>query len=349
MSSSVPVRSAIRKLKGYSLVQPEHRIKLNQNESPYDLPEALKSEVLKRLAGRAWNRYPSPFPHQLQEKIARLEGWVPEGVVVASGSNVLIQGIIVAGAVDGTIVTVQPTFSLYGLEGELLGNKIVSVPLEEDFSLPIEKFIKVIRQTRPNLIFLPNPNAPTGNLFPEDTLVRILQSTKSLVVVDEAYCHFARYTLLPHLKKFPNLILVRTLSKAFSLGGVRIGYLMAAPRVAKEIQKVVLPFNVGVLAEVTAEVVLDNPGYVEERVKEAIEQREWLYREMRQLPNLIVYPSRANYLLFRSSKMKKIFSGLIEQGILIRQISGKGLENTLRVTIGSPAENREFLTALKSL
>ncbi len=345
----VPVRSTIRKLKGYHLDQPAHRIKLNQNESPYDLPEPLKQEVLRRLALAPWNRYPLPFPQDLQEKIAQAEGWKSDGVVVAAGSNLLIQAIIVAGAVDGKILTVNPTFSLYGLEGELLGNKIIAVPLEKDFSLPVERFLGAIRKHKPQLIFLPNPNAPTGNLFPEEVLLEIIRTSKSLVVIDEAYCHFARYSLLPRLAKFPNLILVRTLSKAFSLGGVRVGYAMTAPSVAKELHKVVLPFNVNAFSAITAEVVLQNPDYVEQRVQEVITEREWLFQEMKKISHLKVYPSQANYLLFRSPKVKQIFAGLIKQGILIRQITGKGLEHSLRVTIGSPDENRAFLTALKSV
>lgn len=346
-------RKEVKKLKGYSLATPAVRIKLNQNESPYDLPAPLKEKAIGRLKELSWNRYPTPFCDPLRKKIAEKEGWDEKGVIVANGSNVLIQAVMIAAAVGGRILTVTPGFSLYAIEGMVLGNKVFEIPLSrDDFSLPIDLFLKEIRKRRPQVILLANPNAPTGNRLVEGDLLAILKTAKGqggLVVIDEAYYPFSRFTLFPHLQKFPNLILLRTLSKAFSLAGVRLGFLLTAPRLAAEILKVMLPFTVGLFPQTVGEVVLDEPAYIDSLVEEISRERENLYRRLQSIPGIRVYPSRANYILFQTPRAKEIWQGLLDQGILIRNVTSKQLPNALRVTVGSPEENRTFLGALRGL
>lgn len=347
------VRKEVKRLKGYSLATPAVRVKLNQNESPYDLPPLLKEKVIARLRNLSWNRYPTPFCDPLRKKFAEIAGWDERGVIVANGSNVLIQALMIAAAVGGRILTVTPGFSLYAIEGEVLGNKVFEVPLSrDDFSLPTDLFLKEIRKRWPQVILFANPNAPTGNLFSEEDLLAILKAAKrqgSLVVIDEAYYPFSRFTLFPHLKKFPNLILLRTLSKAFSLAGVRLGFLLAAPKLAREILKVMLPFTVGLFSQTVGEVVLDEPAYVESLVDEIIRERETLYNRLKEIPGIKVYPSRANYILFQTPRAKQVWQGLLDQGILIRNVTSQKLPNALRVTVGTPEENRLFLEALAKI
>ncbi len=342
------IRNEVVRLKGYHLDTPQHRIKLNQNESPYDLPEPVKKKILERLAQTPWNRYPSPFCDPLRNKISQKEGWNIDGVVVAGGSNILIQAIVIAAAIKGKILTVTPGFSLYDIEGALLGNRVIKVPLgRDDFSFSRDLFLKRMKREKPDIIFLANPNAPTGNLFSQEDLFSVLKAAKGLVVVDEAYYPFSGFTLRPRLKQFPNLILVRTLSKAFSLGGVRLGYLLAHPKIAKDILKVILPFSVGILSQIVGEVVLEEDSYVDGLVKEIVEERERLYLGLKKIWGLKVYPSQSNYILFRSPTAKRIFAKLLEEGILIRNVSTPDLPNALRVTVGTPEENRLFLEAIQ--
>lgn len=343
---SLLIRKEVKRLKGYALSQPPHQIKLNQNESPYDLPPALKKRVLERLAELCWNRYPAPFCDPLRKKIAEKEGWDSEGVLVSGGSNILIQAVVIAASVKGKILTVTPGFSLYEIEGALLGNRVLTVPLcKEDFSLPLDVFLKRIKKENPQIVFLANPNAPTGNLFGEEDLLAVLKTARGLVVVDEAYYPFSEFTLRPHLKRFSNLILIRTFSKAFSLGGVRLGYLLGSPKVVSEVLKVVLPFSVGALSQAIGEVVLADESYVPALVREIIEQREWLYGKLREIPSLKVYPSRANFILFQTASHRQVFEKILRAGILIRDVSSPHLPKALRVTVGSPEENRAFLSA----
>ncbi len=349
---SVWIRSEVRKTHGYSLKKQNDRIKLNQNESPYDISDLLKGKVLERLKSAAWNRYPLPYAIGLAEKIARREGWVSDGIVVSGGSNILIQALVVAASVGAKVLTITPSFSLYELQAKMLGNRVIEIPLNKrDFSLPTEKILKRIRREKPRLVFLPNPNAPTGNLFPEKDLLSIIQASKSLVVIDEAYYPFSGYTFAPLLKKYKNLVLLRTFSKAFSLGGVRLGYLMADPTVAREVQKVVLPFSVGILSQVLGEVVLEDEGYVGRVVAEAVDERNRMQKELEKMKDLKVFPSQTNFILFQTKTdalFQKIQTALSRKGIVIRDVRSKHLRNALRISVGSPRENDELLSNLRN-
>jgi len=343
------IRKEVSRLKGYSLTQDPHRIKLNQNESPFDLPAPLKQKAMARLSELSWNRYPTPFCDALRKKIAEKEGWSAEGVVVTGGSNILIQAIMIAAAIQGKILTVTPSFSLYGLEGQIFGNKVIEVPLKKDFSFPRDLFLKSLKKERPQIVFLANPNAPTGNLFSEEDLVSVLKASQGLVVVDEAYYPFSGFTLRPYLKQFPNLILLRTFSKAFSMGGVRLGYMLSHPAVASEILKVILPFTIGILTQAIAEVVLEEDSFVRSLVKEILEERERLYKNLGQIKSLKVFPSQTNFILFQSPRSREIFHGLGKEGILIRDVSAKNLPHALRVSIGTRDENLRFLQVMQRL
>lgn len=344
------IRKEVQKLQGYQLEIPPHRVKLNQNESPRDLPDHLKKKVLGRIADLSWNRYPTPFCDPLRQRIAQKVGWYDDGVIVSAGSNILIQAVMIAASVNGKIMTVTPSFSLYEIEGLLLGNSVMEVPLSrEDFSLPRDLFLKRLKKEKPNLVFLANPNAPTGNLFLEDDLVAVLETAKSLgalVVVDEAYYPFSGFTLFHHLRMFSNLVLVRTLSKAYSLGGARLGYLLADPKIAAEVIKVVLPFHVSQLTQAVGEVVLEEDAYVAPLVNEIIQEREVLYQSLKRIPGITVFPSHTNFLLFQTPRSKEIFQKLLEEGILIRDVSHHSLPNSLRVSVGTREENRLFLEVM---
>ena len=344
-----PIRPEILKIHGYSLKKQNDRIKLNQNESPYDLSSLIKDKVLEKMRESAWNRYPIPYATVLSEKIAVREGLKVENVLVSGGSNVLIQALVAATAVKGRVMTIAPSFSLYELQGKLLGNKVTEIILNEDFSLPTEKFLKTLKKEKPQIVFLPNPNAPTGNLFPEKDLLEIVKAAKlsqTLVVIDEAYYPFSGVTLAPQIKKYKNLVILRTFSKAFSLGGVRLGYMIADKSVTQEVQKIVLPFSVGILSQVLGEVVLDESQYVDRVVAEAISEREKIYQELSKRKDLKVYPSKTNFILFQpktTALFKDIQNKLSQKGIVIRDVSSKYLPRALRISVGTPEENQEFL------
>lgn len=346
------LRPFLKNWKAYSLERPpSFQIKLNQNESPYDLPDPLKKKILEKISSLDWNRYPTPFTDDLRTALAKNENWDPDGILVSPGSNVMIQWLMLATAIQGKVMTLKPSFSLYRVAGGLLENRVIEIPLsEEDFSLPHEEVIGRLEKESPQILLMANPNAPTGNLFPEESLLEILKVAKKrdcVVLLDEAYYPFSGITFKDHLRDFKNLIVLRTFSKAFSLGGIRLGYLIADPSLCQEIRKAMLPFTVGLLQETIGMTVLENAGYVDRLVEEIKKERELLFRGLQEIPGITPYRSSTNFILFRLPDANKTYQDLISEGILIRPMHGEGLHDCLRVTVGKAEENRLFLQRLR--
>ncbi|MFO1464749.1 MAG: histidinol-phosphate transaminase [bacterium] len=334
----------------YRLAAYPEAIKLNQNELPYDLSPDLKAELLGRLADLPLQRYPLPQPQALQERLATHLGVPASQVLLANGSNVLIQALILATSLRGKVLVLEPTFSVYEIEAKLFGNKVISVPLRApDFGFPRERILAQLKRHRPNLVFIANPNAPTGNLFPESELLEVVSKAKCLVVVDEAYVQFSKATLLPQLKRCPNLVILRTFSKGFGLGGVRIGYLVAHEKVTENLAKLLLPYCLSSVSEAAALFALEHAERYEPILAEVVRERDRMLAAMRGLPKLKTFASAANFILFQVKNAKACFDHLLRQGVLVRNVSNHhGLKNCLRVSVGRPPENDAFLRALGS-
>ncbi len=342
------IRKEILNLKGYHLSSYPKTIKLNQNEIPYDIPGELKAKVLEKLILVPWNRYPLPQPVELISKLSTHLNWPQDGILISNGSNVLIQALTLATSLEGRVLTIDPTFSLYELEAKVLNAQVQAVRLNENFTFPLENFLEAIRSFKPTLIFIPNPNAPTGNLFPKDQLLQVIRAASCLVVIDEAYFQFADENLMEELAAHPNLILLRTFSKAFGLGGVRMGYALGAPEILSEVFKVMLPYCVSTLNEAVAEAILEHPELTEKRVAEIKIERASLYQTLLGFKGVKVYPSQTNFLIFQVDDSQRVFQSLLQEKILLRDVSHPiSLPNTLRVTVGSPDENEKFVKALK--
>ncbi|MBF0492498.1 MAG: histidinol-phosphate transaminase [Deltaproteobacteria bacterium] len=343
------IRSEIVALKKYKLAARPEAIKLNQNEMPYDIPGDIKAKVLEKLVLIPWNRYPFSQPYSLLNKLSEFYHWPSEGIAVVNGSNVLIQAIVLATSLKSRVLALDPSFSLYELEAKALGNKVDLIPLGENFSFPLKAILEKIEKTPPSLIFLANPNAPTANLFPKEEILQVIQKAKCLVVVDEAYCHFADYDLLSELPSYKNLILLRTFSKGYGLGGVRLGLALGHEEIISEISKVLLPYCVSALNEVLVESVLDHPELLEKRVTTLKINRSWLYQAMCAVPHIKVYTSQTNFIIFQLQDAEKTFQDLLNEGVLIRNVSTPSLPHTLRVSVGTQEENEKFVKALEKV
>ncbi len=343
-------RREVLREEAYRLASHPEAIKLNQNELPYDLEPEMKRELLDRLSALPLQRYPLPQPKELQERLAKQLGVQASQVLLANGSNVLIQALTLATSLHSKVLVLEPTFSVYEIEAKLFGNKVVSVPLREpDFGFPREKLLAQLKKHKPSLIFLANPNAPTGNLFSKEDLLAVVAKAKCLVVVDEAYVQFSGATLLAHLQAFPNLVILRTFSKGFGLGGVRIGYLVANAPVVENLAKLLLPYCLSSVSEATAQFALDHEARYQPIIAEVIRERDRMIAAMRQLPKLKVFDSAANFILFRVKNAKACFEHLLKHGVLVRNVSNHhGLKQCLRVSVGQPGENDAFLAALGS-
>lgn len=350
----LPVRDAVVNSPDYPFAPVTAIHKLDQNEAAQDFPAALKALVLQRLAETEWHRYPDLNSETLAADIARYERWPADSTVVTTGSNVLIALLIQLAALGGTVLTVKPNFALYGLDAKLLGSALVEVPLREDLSTDIDALIAAM-QARPvtggapaGVIYLPRPHAPTGSLCGLEELERLAEASAPgwLLVIDEAYHHFAETHALELARRRPHVLLLRTFSKAWGLAGLRLGYALASDGVARQLRKLVPPFAVSTLQTLAAQVALDNPAYMHDGVATTIRERERVLAALQQHPSWRAVPSQANFLLIRTPNAEAAYQQLLDQGVLSRrQDSYFGLQGCIRISIGSPEANDAFLAA----
>ncbi len=344
------VREAVRVLPGYQApATGSARVKLDQNESPFDLPEDLKEEVLRRLRSKPWNRYPVYENPALRQKLAAWLGVDDDALLLGHGSNQILYALATAILRPGDrLVLSPPTFSLFELVGRIFEARIRAVPQERDFRFSADALAKAASSAR--LTLLCSPNNPTGAVLDLDDLDRILGMAGGVVLWDEAYHEFWGKTALPLLARHPNLLILRTFSKAYGLAGVRLGYLVGNPDLVAEIRKVNLPYNIDALSETVLEVVLEQPGYAKERVRGIVAERERLQDELQRMPGVSVYPSQANFLLLRFADGERVYRELLSEGVFVRSfLHSPGLEGCLRVTVGTREENQVFLDVLAEI
>jgi histidinol-phosphate aminotransferase len=341
------VRPEILALSAYAVAPGAGMVKLDAMENPYRLPAPLRQELAGRLAEVALNRYPEPNPPRLRELIIR-KMRVPAGmdVLLGNGSDDLIQIIALALARPGAAMMYpSPTFVMYSMNATFSGMRAVPVPLRDDFSFDSDAFIARLRAERPALVFLAYPNNPTGVLYPRAEVRRVIEAAPGLVVLDEAYHVFAGETFMDELPRYANLLVLRTVSK-LGLAGLRLGYLAGRPEWLAQFNKVRQVYNVNVLTEAAALFVLERLDVLEAQAAEIRAERERLGSALRAMEGVMVFPSRANFFLVRVRDAARVYEGLRRQGVLVRNLH-PALANCLRLTVGTPDENRILLNALK--
>jgi len=346
------IKPKVRAQAAYTLQAPEARRKLNQNESPFDAPAALKDAVLARLRTEAWNRYPPFSPVELLARLAARHDWTPEGV--GNGSNELIQATLAVTVGEGaSVVSAVPTFTLYRLLTEVFGGRHVGVPMTAEFAFDVPALIRAATAAQARVIVVNSPNNPTGTPFPEGGLERLLEETEALIVVDEAYQDFGGLSAIPLLAEHARIVVLRTFSKAMSLAGMRFGYALAHPAIAREITKAKLPYNVNRVTLAAAQAALDARELLEESTRQVRDARDRLARGLQGVRGLRAFPSAANFVLIRceTHPAAEVYRRLVEQhGILVRDVSGgAGLEGCLRITAGTVDDVDAVLAALTAI
>lgn len=350
------VKPSVRSLGAYTLKPYEPRIKLNQNESPYDVPRALKERIQAQLAERPWNRYPPFVASNFIQAVSEATRWPSTGILVANGSNELIQAVLSVTVGPGVSVVIpEPTFTLYRLMTEVNGGTVASVPLKDDLSFDVDAIIGAARATDAAVVVLCTPNNPTGGALSEDEIRRIHDETDALILLDQAYVEFGGFDAIPMLDERPRLVVLRTFSKAMAMAGLRAGYMLAHPALAAEVHKAKLPYNINFFTEVAAAEVLRCRSELAPMVHEIAAERDRIYEALRAIPGLHVYPSAANFLVFRVESPRVTHTALFdrllaEHGILVRDVSKYPmLGRCLRVNAGTPAENDAFLDAVRTI
>ena len=341
------MKPEVRNLKAYAIDDTPVRIKLDAMENPFPLPDDVKQEISDAVKIAAINRYPDPSAAKLKVSIADLWGIGTQRMILGNGSDELIQSIILA--FGGPVLIPTPTFTIYGILSRSLSQNVVTVPLGRNFDLDADKMLKTAKAVNAKIIFLACPNNPTGNRFSDDAVLKILKRFNSAVVIDEAYFSFSGKTFLPMLKDYPNMIILRTLSK-IGFAGLRIGVLTAAPKVVEYLNKIRLPYNINTLSQAAAVAALRRKDVLNRQTSLLISARQRLYNALSKMNGISVYPSESNFILFRTTiGATPIYDKLKESGILITNLNRPGaLKNCLRVTVGTPEENGEFLIVLKN-
>ena len=345
------VREDIRALSAYHVADAAGLIKLDAMENPYELPADLRSALGIQAAGAPLNRYPDPEARELRELLRRLMQ-VPQGIdlLLGNGSDEIIQMVALACARPGAVMLgVEPSFAMFPLVAQICGLRFHGVPLAADFSLDADAMLYAIAQQRPAVIFLAYPNNPTGNLFDPTALERVVRASPGLVVIDEAYHPFAQASFMPRLGDYPNLLVMRTLSK-LGLAGLRLGMIAGRPEWLAQFHKVRLPYNVNVLTQRVAIEVLKRGDILEEQAARIRSERMRLGVLMQNLNGVQPLPSSANFIMFKIAAAERVFDALKRRGVLIKKLAGShpALDGCLRVTVGTPAENDAFVSALEA-
>ena len=352
--SAIPrdlVKPTIVQLQAYDPHKRPGHVKLDANEFPYTLPEVVREAILRALAEVDIKRYPDPDAERLRQAIGAWLGIDPAMMLLGNGSDEVIQMLLMAcGRPDGTVLTPAPTFSMYGIAARVLDQRPVEVPLTKEWRLDVPAMRAAMERERPAVTFIATPNNPTANRFDDAAVRELIEASPGVVVVDEAYHPFSGQTFLPLLKTNPHLIILRTFSK-IGLAGLRVGILLANPELIVQINKVRAPYNLNVYSQVAAEVVLAHWPLIAPQIQEILHERQRLCERLASFPGVTVYPSDANFLLVHFAMGgAKVWEALGAQGILVRRYGdASGLQDCLRITVGTPAENAILHTALQDI
>jgi histidinol-phosphate aminotransferase len=333
---------------GYVAPEETDAIKMDANENPFTLQEPLKKKLLEEMGKVALNRYPEAGAPKLRERFAQYYGVNKDMIMLGNGSDELIQVLCLTlkGKVSG-VLTPVPTFVMYKIIAVNTGNKVVEVPLDKNFDLDIDAITGKITPTFPALVFLSCPNSPTGNLFNRDRIETIIRKSPGVVILDEAYTDFSGKTFLSLLKKYDNLIFLKTLSK-LGLASMRLGFLIGNKDIIAQLDKVRLPYNVNCLSQTAANFFLDYREEFAKQIAQIVKRREELYLGMKEIQGITPYPSQANFIFFSCAfDSNRIYTKLAKAGIIIKNINAGLTRNCMRVTVGNLKENESFLKALK--
>jgi histidinol-phosphate aminotransferase len=343
------VRPDLAEVAPYFSPQRSVRYRMNVNESPYPPPPKVVEAVRRAVSDRSLNRYPDRDATELHRLLARLTGWSADGLWIANGSNEVIQHLFLAfGGPERTVMTFEPTYSLHSLIPRITGTRLRSLWRDEDFVISLDDALAEIERGSPEIVMVCSPNNPSGNCEPLTTVRALLEETRGLVVVDEAYGEFASpdESVRPLLDEHRNLVLVKTFSKGWCLAGARIGYMMGDPSLVEELQRVRLPYHLSSLTQAAGAASMRHADELLKAVDAIVSERDRISVEL-QAMGIKIFPSRANFVLFEVDDPGDTFNRLLEHEVLVRNYDATpGLRGCLRVTAGLPEETDAFLTAM---
>lgn len=346
-------REDINSLSEYEVLDSKNMIKLDAMENPYDIEVKLEMDINQNWQENVnLNRYPDADCQNLKKNLLNNYSLNEDyDFIVGNGSDELIQIIFHAFLKPENIVLLpKPSFSMYKKIAQVVGLRFEEVLLKDNFALDINLMLKKIEELNPALIFLAYPNNPTGNLWDKEDIKKILLKANGLVIIDEAYEAFSGKSFIGQLKDFDNLLIMRTLSK-IGFAGIRLGYLFGQKYIIRELNKLRLPFNINSVSQTMSHIYFKNNSFFSAQAEEIIKNREYLQDEMTKIEHIKVYKSKTNFILFKVLKNSadQIFNDVLSDKILIKNMTETpGLENCLRVTVGTREECDLFIQSLKN-
>lgn len=347
--SRVPVREDLAYAEPYGAPQLDVAVRLNTNETPYPPPASFFEQLTKRVAELDLHRYPDRSAWALRTALGERFATAPERVWVANGSNEVLLHLLQAyGGPGRRVLLFRPGYSMHRVLARTTGTAVATADLGHAGALDRGLAERAVADEDPDLICLASPNNPTGMSVPADAVAALHEQSRALVILDEAYAEFGEATAVELLDALPRLVICRTFSKAWRLAGIRLGYLLAHRWVVDDLAKVRLPYHLDAMTQEAGLVACDLAEETTAHVEAIIAERERVRERLAALPGVEVWPSDANFLLFRTGA-DDTFTRLLEQGVLVRDFSTEPLlEGCLRVTIGTAEENDRFLDALKA-
>ncbi len=350
--NSLRIREDLSLGSGYYSPQVQADIRLNNNESPYLPPEGWMESFLDKVRTLELNRYPERRYQLLRDSIAQFHKVSPENIFCANGSNEVLQCLLLAyGGPGRKALVFEPTYLLHSHIAKITGTSTLSLDRDEEYLIDHKKAVENISTLQPDIIFICSPNNPTGLCEPCETVRKLYEHGKGLVILDEAYGEFATWNGLGEFdinKIDRRLAIIRTFSKTWSLAGVRLGYLIANPEIVRACELVALPYRISSLTALAGQLALEYRSELDIRVSNIVKGREWLYEEMAPMP-LQVLKSESNFVTFRPERVDSslVFDRLLENSVLVRKCtSWPRLSGFLRVTVGTTSENEGFVQSL---
>jgi histidinol-phosphate aminotransferase len=345
-------REDIALMEGYHSPQVDVEVRLNTNEAALPPPEGFRAALMEEMSAISFNRYPDRRATALREALADLHGVRADQVFAANGSNEVIQSLLLAFAGhDRAAAVFEPTYQLHAHIARITGTQVVTGQRAEDLTIDLDRARRLLAAHRPAVTFLCSPNNPTGLSESRHTIEAVVDLAPGLVVIDEAYGQFARWSALPLVADDSSVVMVRTFSKTWSMAAYRLGYAIAPAGVVSVLEDVALPYHLDAVKQAAGRVALRFRPEMEARIAGVVEERGRIGAALSGLP-VESWPSDANFVLFRPRhrQASDVWAGLVERSVLIRDCSGwPGLEGCLRVTVGTPEENRRFLGALEEV
>jgi histidinol-phosphate aminotransferase len=346
MSRPLP-RADLRALAGYHSPQLDVDVRLNTNESPEPPPAAFVRAWVDALAAAPLHRYPDRAATALRNAIGGHLDQPPDRIFAANGSNEVLQTLLLTyGGAGRRALVFEPTYALHSHIARITGTEVVVDSRGDDFRVDPDHAVAAIERTRPDIVFLCSPNNPSGTVESSATVRAVADATDGLVVVDEAYGEFAAESALDLVAEDRNLVVTRTFSKVWSLAALRLGFAVAPTWLVDELDKVVLPYHLDVATQLAGELAFRFEAEMRARIGRLVEERNRLALGLAELPRVEVFPSGANFVLFRVPGARALWEALVARGILVRDFSAwPGVEDCLRVSVGTAAENDRFLSA----